>query len=98
MSIYVLPALHGMLIWWFSTGLIIFLDGLPKRTFIWSMAAATVVLCLSLHVLAISANDTSIAGAYLAFTSAVLIWGWARDQFLHGLCDRAARAALRHRV
>ena len=39
-----LPALHGLLIWWFSTGLILFLDGLPKRTFRWSMAAATVLL------------------------------------------------------
>ena len=27
---YALPALHGLLIWWFSTCLILFLDGLPQ--------------------------------------------------------------------
>ena len=30
MSQYLFPALHGLLIWWFSTGLILFLDGLPN--------------------------------------------------------------------
>ena len=84
MTQYGLPALHGLLIWWVSTCLILFLDGLPKRTFKWSMAAATMVLAGSLYSLAVSANDTSVTGAYIAFTSGVLIWGWLEISFYMG--------------
>lgn len=84
MAQYGLPALHGLLIWWFSTGLILFLDGLPKRTFRWSMAAATAVLIASLLGLVTSASDTSVTGAYTAFTCAVLIWGWLEISFYMG--------------
>ena len=81
---YGLPALHGLLIWWFSTGLILFLDGLPKRTFVWSMTGATGLLAVSLYGLAVSAADTSVAGAYVAFTCAVVIWGWLEISFYMG--------------
>lgn len=84
MAQYGLPALHGLLIWWVSTCLILFLDGLPKRTFKWSMTAATVVLAGSLYSLVVSANDTSVTGAYIAFTSGVLIWGWLEISFYMG--------------
>ena len=44
---YLLPALYALFAWWFSTGLVMYLDGLPQRTFRWSMAGATVLLNLS---------------------------------------------------
>ena len=84
MAQYGLPALHGLLIWWFSTGLILLLDGLPARTFRWSMTAATAVLIGSLYGLAASASDTSVTGAYTAFTCAVLIWAWLEISFYMG--------------
>ena len=84
MAQYGLPALHGLLIWWFSTGLILFLDGLPRQTFRWTMAFATGVLVASLYGLINSAFDTSVAGAYAAFTYAVLIWGWLEISFYLG--------------
>jgi putative photosynthetic complex assembly protein 2 len=84
MAQYGLAALHGLLIWWFSTGLILFLDGLPKRTFRWSMAAATGLLIASLYGLVVSASDTSVTGAYTAFTCAVVIWGWLEISFYMG--------------
>ncbi len=84
MSRYLFPALHGLLIWWFSTGLILFLDGLPRRTFRWSMAGATAVLLGALYELSVSAGDASAAGAYKAFTSGVLIWGWLEMSFYMG--------------
>jgi putative photosynthetic complex assembly protein 2 len=84
MSQYGLPALHGLLIWWISTCLILFLDGLPKRTFRFSMAAATVVLGGAVYGLIVSAADTSVTGAYYAFTSAVLVWGWLEMSFYMG--------------
>jgi putative photosynthetic complex assembly protein 2 len=76
--------LHGLMIWWFSTGLILFLDGLPKHTFRWSMTAATAVLIAAFGGLVASASDTSVTGAYTAFTCALLIWGWLEISFYTG--------------
>jgi putative photosynthetic complex assembly protein 2 len=84
MAQYAFPALLGLLIWWFSTGLILFLDGLPRHTFRWSMTAATAMLLAALYGLAASASDTSVAGAYTAFTCAVLVWGWLEISFYMG--------------
>lgn len=84
MSQYAYPTLHGLLIWWLSTISILFLDGLPRRTFRWSMAAATALLALAAHGLVVSATDTSVAGAYTAFTCAVLVWGWLEISFYMG--------------
>ena len=41
MSAFLLPALYALFVWWFSTGLIIWLDSLPPRTFRWSMLGGT---------------------------------------------------------
>jgi putative photosynthetic complex assembly protein 2 len=84
LSCFAFPALHGLLIWWASTGLILFLDGLPKATFRWSMAGATAVLAGALYGLTVSAGDTTVAGAYTAFTCGVLIWGWLEISFYMG--------------
>lgn len=79
-----LPALFAALVWWSSTGLIVFLDGLPRATFRWSMLGATVGLALGFYGLARTSADESIVGAYLAFGSAILVWGWHETSFLMG--------------
>ncbi len=84
MAQYGLPALHGLLIWWISTCLIMFLDGLPQRSFRWSMMGATAVLGGAIYGLIVTAADTSVTGAYWAFTCAVLIWGWLEMSFYMG--------------
>ncbi len=84
MNDYALPAGYAVLTWWFMTGIILFLDGLPRGTFRWSMAVASLVLCGALYFLVQSAADTGAIGAYIAFTSAVLIWGWLEMSFLMG--------------
>jgi putative photosynthetic complex assembly protein 2 len=97
MSGYILPTLYAMFIWWFSTGFILFLDGLPRRTFRWSMLGATVLLAAMLQGLAVSAAAPTVAGAYCAFTCAVLVWAWQEMAFLMGFltgprkqaCERA---------
>lgn len=81
---YVLPVLFCLFIWWFSTGLILYLDGLPARTFKWTFLGASVVLVLAFVGLATSRDLTTVAGAYCAFTCAVLIWGWQEVAFLLG--------------
>lgn len=84
MSEYALPALYTMFVWWFSTGIILFLDRLPRQTFRWSMLGATALLAVSMHGLAISSAMTDVTGAYVAFTCAVMVWGWQEMAFLMG--------------
>jgi putative photosynthetic complex assembly protein 2 len=74
--LYGWPVLFALFVWWFSTGLIIFLDGLPRRTFRWSMLGGTLVLLASYYGLARSAGDVSVHGAYVAFACGLLAWGW----------------------
>jgi putative photosynthetic complex assembly protein 2 len=93
MSDFAVPAGYAVLVWWFTTGIILFLDGLPQRTFRWSMAAATVVLLGAAHVLQSSASDTSVNGAYTAFSCAILVWGWLEMSFLMGFITGPRRHA-----
>ncbi len=79
-----IPVLYALFLWWFSTGAILYLDGLPRRTFRWSLLGATGVLGLALYGLAASSAGTSAAAAYLAFTCGVLVWGWNEIAFLMG--------------
>jgi len=37
------PALFSAFVWWFSTGIVLYLDGLPQRTFRWSLLGSTVL-------------------------------------------------------
>ena len=90
---FALPALYALFVWWFSTGLIILLDNLPRRTFRWSMLAGTALLAVSLHRLGEGSADTTTAGAYAAFTYAVLVWGWHEMSFFMGYVTGPRRTA-----
>lgn len=96
---YAYPALYCLFVWWFSTGLIVFLNNLPRKTFRLSMGAATAIAGISLYRLATGSHDTSVAGAYAAFTYGVLVWGWHEMAFFMGFltgprktaCPRSSR-------
>jgi putative photosynthetic complex assembly protein 2 len=79
-----LPVLVTIFAWWFSTGLILLLDGLRRETFGRSMGIATVLLVLALHGLWAVADSTTVAAAYLGFACGLAIWGWIELAFLTG--------------
>lgn len=85
--------LFALFVWWFSTGLIIYLDGLPRRTFRWSMLGATALLVLSYYGLWESGDDTTGGGAYLAFASALGCWAWHEISFYMGYVTGPRRHA-----
>jgi putative photosynthetic complex assembly protein 2 len=87
------PILYALFVWWFSTGVIIYLDNLPSRTFRWSMLGATAILAWSLHGLAVSSADATPAGAYAAFTYGLLAWGWQEMSFFMGVVTGPRRQA-----
>ena len=88
-----LPFVFVLFAWWFSTGLILWLDGLPRRTFPWTMTAATAVCVAGLVGLAVSSAQTSVASAYCAFTCALLVWAWQEVAFLLGYVTGPRRIA-----
>jgi len=84
MRLHLFPMLFALFVWWFSTGVIIYLDGLPRRTFKWSFLGGTLLMFAALWGLAATRNDTSVMGAYLAFTWGTLAWGWQEMSFYMG--------------
>jgi putative photosynthetic complex assembly protein 2 len=93
MSEYGLPVLYTLLVWWASTGLVLFLDGMPARTFRWSMLGATLALLVALYGLAQTSHDASVSSAYWSFTCGVVVWGWQEMSFLMGFLTGPRRHA-----
>ena len=93
MAAFALPALFALFVWWFSTGAIIWLDGLPPRTYRRSMLGATAMLAAALWGLAASSADPSPLGAYGAFSCGLLAWAWQEMAFLMGFATGPSRAA-----
>ena len=79
-----LPVLLAILIWWLSTGVILYLDGFGRSSFRWSMAGATVLSVGALYGLHVVSGLQSPAAAYIAFFCALMIWGWNEMAFLMG--------------
>lgn len=96
MTSYLAPAAFALFVWWSSTGAIIYLDGLPQRTFKWSMAGATLVALASLYGIWLSTSDDSLGGAYLAFAGALGLWAWHEISFYMGYVTGPRRHACRH--
>jgi putative photosynthetic complex assembly protein 2 len=90
---YVLPVAYTIFVWWFSTGVILWLNRRARHTYPWSMAAATVVLAVAIVGLVTGSEDASLADAYHAFTAGVVIWGWHEMTFLMGFITGPRKAA-----
>lgn len=88
-----IPVLFAVFVWWFSTGLILLLDNLPRTTFRWSLVISSVLACSALVGLVHTATQTDVASAYCAFTSALLVWGWHELSFLTGWITGPRRTA-----
>jgi putative photosynthetic complex assembly protein 2 len=80
----IIPALFAVVLWWLSTGIILFLDGLPRRTFRWSMLGGTILLAVALQGLSRTGTMPTVAGAYLAFCCGLMVWAWQEMAFLLG--------------
>jgi putative photosynthetic complex assembly protein 2 len=81
---YILPAMFTLFIWWLSTGVILYLDGLPRKTYSLSIYASSVLLGDALIGLWFSRHNTSLSSAYIAFTCAIMVWAWVEMAFLMG--------------
>lgn len=78
------PILFALLAWWLGTLLVIWLDGLPPRTFRWSLAGATLLLLLGFGLAGQEPARDGMSGAYGAFLGGFLVWAWQEVSFYTG--------------
>ena len=78
------PILYALGLWWFSTGVVLYLDNLPGRTFRWTMLGGAAVLAIAIFGLFASSISTSTAMNYLAFTCGLVIWGVLEMSYFTG--------------
>jgi putative photosynthetic complex assembly protein 2 len=76
--------LFAVFIWWFSTGIVLLLNGMQRHAYRWSLGLSTLLGLAALYALAHTARQTGTAATYCAFTSALLVWGWHELSFLTG--------------
>ena len=93
MTLHGLPVLYTLFVWWFSTGAILYLDGLSPRTFRFSMAGATLLMGGAIYGLIATGADTSARGAYVGFTCGLALWGWLEIGYYMGFMIGPRREA-----
>jgi putative photosynthetic complex assembly protein 2 len=84
MSDAALAVLFAVFIWWFSTGVVLLLNGMRRRAYRWSLLISTALAAAAFVALAHTAQQSSQASVYCAFTCALLVWGWHELSFLTG--------------
>lgn len=79
-----MPVIFALFVWWFSTGLVLYVVGRPRASHANAMMATTALLGAGLWGIWWSGTDETVSGAYIAFASALLVWGWHEMSFLLG--------------
>lgn len=89
-----LPIVFAVFVWWFSTGIVMLLDGLPRTTFRWSHLISSLLALGAFVGLVHTADQPNTAGVFCAFTCALLVWGWHELSFLTGWVTGPRQRAL----
>jgi len=85
MTDYVMPVLFVILLWWSSTGAILWLArGVDKQMHL-RLLGMTAICGLGFAGLIISTAYTQVWSVYMGFVSALIIWGWVEFTFLGGM-------------
>ncbi len=95
-------ALVALFLWWFSTGAILLVvrraDQAGRQARIWTVLMNLPFLILGAVGFLESRYDESLAGVYVAFLSAIALWGWIELAFLTGVITGPNRNRLRDGV
>jgi len=84
MSSYALAIGYALFLWWFSTGVILYLNGRPQHTYRSSLLVATALMVALVGLIYLVRDRNDILGAYLGFTAGVLVWGWLEMVYFMG--------------
>ncbi len=76
-----LPVVFCVFIWWIGTGIVLRLNSLSEHTYPRNRAAMTLLAGMVLIGVLSVRTSTGLAGAYVGFIAAIILWGWL--EFLH---------------
>lgn len=84
-----IAALFALFTWWFSTGAILWVvksaDARGRDAHIWSVLLGLPMLGLGVAGILGTLGSTDVRAIYVAFLSALAIWGWIELAFLSGV-------------
>jgi len=78
------PIILTVFTWWFTTGVILYLDGLDRSFSRLVLAAFTVIFAGSIAGTWLTSTEVTPLGAYLGFTFGIGAWAWMEISFLSG--------------
>lgn len=81
---HAVPMAVTLLVWFFATGLIAWLDNRDRATFPRALMMAGAGGIAGLIAVVVGSNLPSIAGAYIGFVGALMVWSWHEASFLMG--------------
>ncbi len=81
---YLLYGAYALFLWWFSTGLVLYLIGLASHTFRRSLVFATLALLLAFAGLAWSGGRETVFAAYLSFGCGLAVYAWLELTYYMG--------------
>ncbi len=84
MSVYLAPLIFTVFVWWFSTGIVLYLNRQSRPQCNKSFVIASFVAMACFVGLLQSAKSATEMYAYLAFTQALIIWGWCEMSYFMG--------------
>ena len=84
MASYIVPPVYAAFVWWFSTGAVLLLVGGSGRLYFLRVVSAAGLTVAALMGLVLTADDTSVGAAYMAFTSTIMLWAAQEIAFLAG--------------
>lgn len=82
--IYLLAAIFTIFAWWLSTGIVLYLNKQSASRCRWSFMIATSVALACLYGLHHSSQVESVSHVYIAFTQALIVWGWCEMCYFMG--------------
>lgn len=84
MTAILIAALFTVFVWWFTTGVILILNGLPKKSYPLTLAAMSALGLAAGWGLVVMGDVPTVAGAYVGFVCGIVLWGWHEFAFLTG--------------
>ena len=91
-SAHGLPVLYVVMLWFFSTALVVALDHRARAAT--ALLLSGVAASAAVVVIALLAPSTDAYAAYASFTAAVVVWGWHELSFLTGAITGPRRTPL----
>jgi len=85
LSLTLAAVIYAVFLWWFSTGIIFYLNAKPVHTFRWSMLGGSLLLIAALAGFWISAQSNNPTSVFVAFSCGLLIWGWHTMSYYMGI-------------